>query len=130
MHAQHHRTDPDPNRGPDRPLWDATIAALTAAGIDVVQAGDGRPGAVLQPGPRDLAVAVDWQPTDQHPRNPRTTEVRHPRSPARGQPDDPSHESVSTSVIALITCWNSARWELDGRSTTAATPSSAFTASS
>lgn len=54
MQDQHHRTDSDPNPGPartlagdgDRALWDATVAALAAAGIDVLQAGSGRPGAV------------------------------------------------------------------------------------
>ncbi|MGW2402766.1 hypothetical protein ACWCYY_40130 [Kitasatospora sp. NPDC001664] len=47
-------------------LWDSTVAALAAAGIEVVQAGDGRPGAVLQASPNGLAVAVRWQPTEQH----------------------------------------------------------------
>ncbi|MGW5665349.1 transposase [Streptomyces sp. NPDC003758] len=37
---------------------------------------------------------------------------------------------VSATAIASIICWNSARWESDMRPTTAATPSSAFTASS
>ncbi|MFJ5122403.1 hypothetical protein [Kitasatospora sp. NPDC088548] len=50
----------------DRTLWNATVAALAAVGIEVVQAGDGRSGAVLQLGPRGLAVAVAWQPTEQH----------------------------------------------------------------
>ncbi|MFJ9777790.1 hypothetical protein ACIRVF_42225 [Kitasatospora sp. NPDC101157] len=86
MHDQHHRTDrpahqpepqastrsPAPPAGPPEPadggqaLWDATVAALAAADIDIVQAGDGRPGAVLELGPRGLGVAVRWQPTDQH----------------------------------------------------------------
>ncbi|WP_033820536.1 hypothetical protein, partial [Kitasatospora sp. MBT63] len=51
----------------DRTLWNETATALAAVGIDIVQAGDGRPGAVLQLGPRGLAVAVAWQPAEQHP---------------------------------------------------------------
>ncbi|MER5638124.1 hypothetical protein ABT095_14345 [Kitasatospora sp. NPDC002227] len=51
----------------DWTLWDATVAALAVVGIDIVQPGDGRPGAVLQLGPRGLAVAVAWQPTEEHP---------------------------------------------------------------
>ncbi|MGK4585980.1 hypothetical protein [Kitasatospora sp. HPMI-4] len=78
MYDQHHSTGrPEPVPAPDpaavvaaeggRALWDATVAALTAVRIDVVQAGDGRPGAVLELGPRGLGVAVRWQPTDQAP---------------------------------------------------------------
>ncbi|MGW4896024.1 hypothetical protein ACWEQL_27780 [Kitasatospora sp. NPDC004240] len=64
-----HRVSPasDEPAADDRALWNETAAALAAVGIDLVQAGDGRPGTVLQPGPRDLAVVVTWQPTEQHP---------------------------------------------------------------
>ncbi|OKI25163.1 hypothetical protein [Streptomyces sp. CB03911] len=71
MDDQHHPTShpygSDAPPGGGQALWDSTVAALAAAGIDVAQAGDGRPGAVLEPGPRGLAVAVRWQPTEQHP---------------------------------------------------------------
>ncbi|MFG3229946.1 hypothetical protein ACGF07_34875 [Kitasatospora sp. NPDC048194] len=73
MHDPHHRTNqqpPTPTAGPaDRgsELRDATIAALAAADIDIVHAGDGRPGAVLEPSPDGMGIAVRWQPTDQQP---------------------------------------------------------------
>ncbi|MGA5824287.1 hypothetical protein ACPC54_41400 [Kitasatospora sp. NPDC094028] len=72
MHDQHHHTRPGPEDAPgppdgERALWDQTVQALAAAGIDVVQAGDGRPGAVLELGPRGLGVSVRWQATNQAP---------------------------------------------------------------
>jgi hypothetical protein len=48
-------------------LWEATLAALAAAGTEVVQAGDGRPGVVLEIGPRGLGIAVRWQATARAP---------------------------------------------------------------
>ncbi|MGE7439038.1 MULTISPECIES: hypothetical protein [Kitasatospora] len=48
-------------------MWAQTVAVLAAVSIDVVRAGDGRHGVVLEPGPRGLAVAVRWQPAGQHP---------------------------------------------------------------
>ncbi|MFB8290661.1 hypothetical protein [Kitasatospora purpeofusca] len=75
MHTHHPGDQPEQPLSPatgepgddDRALWNATADALAAVGIDIVQAGDGRPGAVLRLGPRGLAVAVAWQPTEQHP---------------------------------------------------------------
>ncbi|MEE1782749.1 hypothetical protein PUR71_07430 [Streptomyces sp. SP17BM10] len=48
-------------------LWDRTVQALAAADIEVVRAWDGRPGAVLEPGPHGLGIAVRWQPTREQP---------------------------------------------------------------
>ncbi|MFJ9777785.1 hypothetical protein ACIRVF_42200 [Kitasatospora sp. NPDC101157] len=69
MDDQHHPTGSTAAPDGDQALWDSTVAdpALAGVGIDVVHAGDGRPGAVLELAPRGLAVAVRWQPTEQHP---------------------------------------------------------------
>ncbi|MFJ2779468.1 MULTISPECIES: hypothetical protein [unclassified Kitasatospora] len=94
--AEPDSTDPVAAAGDRRALWDRTVAALAAAGIDVVQAGDGRPGAVLELGPRGLAVAVRWQLTDQHPLPSGVLAVSVCRTPGG---DPPSARFVQNLVL-------------------------------